>query len=267
MEKLKMVSREKKRTLSRLAVLGFFLCLCSALCGIPAVDATLIWSDTFTGTLPPDWTVLEGSFTCTNDRLETQTGVWHAVYTPSTVGALGTEGEWRFDVHYETVAGMWVAFMAADTNGVGDDRPDDGYGIWISRYDNAIRLARHVSGTESYMGYYPMTASNDYSLIVTRDSSGEFNVWIDGTLRITATNTAVTTSVYFLVVIIDPGNYIDNIQVYDEILTVSGGNGGDGNGGGLVFPPELIAIIGGAVAIIVIIAVVILILRRRKAGL
>jgi len=133
--------------------------------------------------------------------------------------------------------------------------------------DNAIRLARHVSGTESYMGYYPMTASNDYSLIVTRDSSGEFNVWIDGTLRITATNTAVTTSVYFLVVIIDPGNYIDNIQVYDEILTVSGGNGGDGNGGGLVFPPELIAIIGGAVAIIVIIAVVILILRRRKAGL
>jgi hypothetical protein len=100
---------------------------------------------------------------------------------------------------------------------------------------------------------------------VTRDTSGEFNVFIDGTLRITVTNTAVISSTYFLVVIVDPGNYIDNIQVYDEILTDPGDDGSN-NGGGLVFPPELILIIGGAVGIIVIIAVVILILRRRKSG-
>ena len=224
------------------------------------MNATLVWSDIFTGTLPGDWTVLEGSFTCTNNRLETQTGVWHAAYTPSTVGALGTEGEWQFDVHYETVAGMWVAFMAADTNGVGAERPDDGYGIWISRYDQVIRLARHVSGTESYMGYYPMGASNDYSIIVTRDASGEFNVFIDGTLRITATNTAVTTSAYFLVVIVDPGNYIDNIYVYDEIITEDG----DGNGNGEEPPPPIPGFPAVAIAVGIISAITIGVLYRRR---
>jgi len=262
-----MVSRNNRRFFAQLVAFGFFLCLCSALCGIPAVDATLVWSDNFnTGSLPLDWTVLEGSFTCTNNRLETGAGVWHAAYTPSTVGALGTEGEWRFDAHYETAAGMQIAFIAEDTTGVGLDRPENGYFIIVNRYDGAIRLVRHVNGVESYMGYYPMTASDDYSFIVTRDSSGLFNVFIDGTFRFSYTHTGVTTSTYFLVVVVDPGNYIDNIEVYDEIITTHDTGNRGGNGGGLIIPPELIAIAGGAVAVIVIVAVVIILLRRRKSG-
>ena len=177
----------------------------------------MVWSEDFnTGSLPGDWTVLEGSFTCTNNRLESQTGIWHSAYRASTVA----EGEWRFDVHYDQIASMTVAFIAEDTTGPGQEKPQNGYLIQISRFDQAIRLVRHVGGVQSYMGYHPMTGSNDYSIIVTRDSSGEFNVWIDGTLRITATNTAVTTSAYFLVVIVDPGSWIDNIAVYDEIITI-----------------------------------------------
>jgi hypothetical protein len=161
---------------------------------------------------------------------------------------------------------MHINFIAEDTSGTGLDRPENGYFIQVSRYDGVIRLGRHVSGVQSYMGYYTMTASDDYSFIVTRDSSGLFNVFIDGTFRFSATHTGVSTSAYFLVVVVDPGNYIDNIEVYDEIITTHDGGNGGGNGGGLIIPPELVAIAGGVVAVIVIIAVVIILLRRRKSA-
>ena len=255
-----MGSKKNQLVLSQLVVLGLFLCLCSALISIPAVDAVLVWSETFgAGTLPPEWTVIEGSFSCSNNRLETGTGIWHAAYRASTVA----EGEWRFDAHYETVAGMFVWFMAQDTTGVGGDRPNNGYGIQVSRFDNMIRLVRHVSGSESYMGYQAMTASNDYSFIVTRDSSGEFNVWIDGVHAFSATHTGLTTSAYFLVVVVDPGNYVDNIFVYDEITTFppDGGNGTDGT------PPPIPGFPLVAIAVGVVSALTIGVLYRRRQTL
>ena len=202
------------------------LCLCSALISIPTVDAALVWSEFFSaGTLPAEWTVIEGSFSCTNNRLETGSGVWHSAYRASTVA----EGEWRFDVHYETVAGMWVAFIAQDTTGTGDDKPQNGYFIEVNRFDNFIRLSRRVNGVESRMGFTPMGASeNDYSFTVTRDSSGQFNVWVNDVHSMSATSTHVSSSAYFLVVFVDPGNYIDSIAVYDtiETTTTTGTTGG-----------------------------------------
>jgi hypothetical protein len=251
-----MVARDNRRLFSQLIVFGVFMSLCCTLLCIPTVDAVLVWSETFgAGTLPPEWTVLEGTFSCTNNRLETGTGVWHAAYRASTVD----EGEWRFDAHYETVAGMFIWFMAQDTTGVGAGRPNNGYGIQVSRFDNMIRLLRHVSGVESYMGYQAMTASNDYSFIVTRDSSGEFNVWIDGVHAISATHTGLTTSAYFLVVVVDPGNYVDNIYVYDEIETTTTGTG---NGG--TTTPVIPGFPAIAIAVGIVSALTIGMLSRRR---
>ena len=202
--------------------------------------------------------VIEGSFSCTNNRLETGTGVWHSAYRASTVA----EGEWRFDVHYETVAGMYVAFMAEDTTGVGLEKPQNGYIIEVNRFDNVIRLTRHVNGAESRMGFIAMTASNDYSFTVTRNSStGEFNVWVDGVHSISATSTHVSSSAYFLVVIVDPGNYIDNIAVYDtiETTTTTGTNGGT-----TPPPPGVPGFPAIAIAVGLVSAVTIGVLYRRR---
>jgi hypothetical protein len=130
------------------------------------------------------------------------------------------EGEWRFDLYYSAVAGARVAFVALDLSGVGLDRPNDGYYIEMSVNGNYVRLYRSVGGSETRIGgYTDNNLQNELQqVIVNRDADGNFNVWVNGEHRISGQSTHHSTSAYFLVNIVE-GGYIDNIVVYDEIVT------------------------------------------------
>jgi hypothetical protein len=57
-----------------------------------------------------------------------------------------------------------------------------------------------------------------FEVIVTRTAGGQFHVWLDGVHQLEAESTHLDTSTYFIVRICESG-YIDDITVYDEILT------------------------------------------------
>lgn len=261
LEESNLLSKHNSRVFSQLVVVGFLLCLCSALGGFVTVEGqTPVWSDDFNDGNYDGWTVQEGSYSATNNQLEGGSAVWNWIYRASTVAY----GEWRFDVCCETVAGVRVAFMALDTSGVGYQRPNDGYYLQFVPYENYIRLYRNVGGTQSWMDGDTVTGLMNTLLqvIVTRNSTGYFNVTINGVDRLQAQSTHHTSSAYFLILMTE-GGYIDNIEVYSQI------SDGDGNGNGegaTPIPIEVIAIAGGLVAVIVIIVVVVFVLRRRKSG-
>jgi hypothetical protein len=260
-----MVSSSKKWSVSIFTSVVLSLLIFGMFGGLPQAGAmqTPVWSDTFSDGNIDDWNVFGGSFSATTLRMESGTDLWNYASHPSAVA----EGEWQFTVCVDATAGASVAFMATTTSGVGISCPSTCYAITFSPYDGWIRLYKHDSG-RSNLGSYTVTIvlGTVFDVIVTRDSSGHFNVWIGDTLQISADSTDITSSSYFVVRFCE-GGYIDNIRVYDEIIhtTTNGGDGdNDGNGGGGVtpLPIEVIALAGGLVAIIVI--VVVFVLRRRK---
>jgi hypothetical protein len=99
-------------------------------------------------------------------------------------------------------------------------------------------------------------------VIVTRNITGYFHVWVNGVHRIQAQHNGHTTSVYFLVLMIE-GGYIDNIEVYDGILTLP-----PDDGNGTIPPPQIpgfpaLAIVLGLVSALTI---GVFYQRRRKLG-
>ncbi len=210
------------------------VCLCGSPQITPPCSAALIWSDNFNDGNYAGWSVIDGTWSATSNALTSGTGLWHHIYYPSTVAY----GEWRFDVWVTVDAGSIVSFIALDTSGVGSDIPEDGYQLEFSINGGYIRLYRMSGGSSSVagIGYTWTTWPAYWEAIVTRDSSGEFNVYLNGTLRITTTQTEHTTSSYFIFCAVNPGLFIDNIEVYDEIITTDDTTG-TGTGTGTTSPP------------------------------
>jgi len=267
-----MVSSRKKW----LTILSTILTLCLLFLGLfwgsPATGAmqTPVWSDNFNdGTYEPEWTVSGGSFSVAALRMECGTDLWNYAFRTSTVA----EGEWHFTVCIDSTAGACVAFMVTSIGGEGVSYPSTGYLVMFNPNDGWIRLYRHQSGRHS-MGSYSVTISMGtvFDVIVTRDSSGNFNVLIDGIQRISAQSTDFDTSSYFAIRFCE-GGYIDNIEVYDEIFSVNATDGTDGTdrtiNPGLHLPPLPIEVIGigiTVVAIIILIVGLVLLLRPKKVG-
>ena len=244
-----MVSSSKKWSITLSTVMAICLLFFGMFWGSPVAGAmqTLVWSDNFNdGTYEPEWTVSGGSFSATTLRMESGTDVWNYAYRTSTVA----EGEWHFTVCIDSAIGACVVFMATDIGGVGTSFPNTGYLINFNPFDGWIRLYRHQSGSHS-MGSYPVTImmGTVFDVEVTRNSTGNFDVYIDDVLRISAQSTHIDTSSYFAIRFCE-GGYIDNIGVYE---THEEGNGGNGDGT-IFLPIELIALAGGLVAVIVIAA-------------
>ncbi|TRO54701.1 hypothetical protein E2P64_08625 [Candidatus Bathyarchaeota archaeon] len=269
-----MVSSSKKWSITLSTVVALCLLFLGLFWGSPVAGAmqTLVWSDNFNdGTYEPEWTVSEGSFSTTTLRMESGTDVWNYASRTSTVA----EGEWHFTVCIDSTAGACVAFMVTSIGGEGVSYPSTGYLVMFNPNDGWIRLYRHQSGRHS-MGSYSVTISMGtvFDVIVTRDSSGNFNVLIDGIQRISAQSTHFDTSSYFAIKFCE-GGYIDDIEVYDEIFSVNGTTttpttATDGTTNtGLRLPPLPIEVIGigiTVVAIIILIVGLILLLRPKKVG-
>jgi hypothetical protein len=168
---------------------------------------------------------------------------------------------WEFDVFVNAGVGIDVFFMAQDLTGSGLFFTQDSYFLRFSPYDGWIRLYRRVSGSQSVMRSYVTTVSLGtlYEVVVCRNSTGGFNVWLDGVERMEAVSTHLDSSTYFVVRIGESG-YIDNIVVDDEPCNVNG----NGNGNGILIDPILLAAALGIVAIVIIVVVAFVIIRRRK---
>ncbi len=270
-----MVSMKTKWTISLSTIVALSLLFLGLCWGFPSAGAmqTPVWSDNFNDGNLDGWTVFEGSFSATTLRMESGTDLWNFASHPSTV----TTGEWRFTVCVDAIAGPAVAFMATTTSGVGLACPSTCYLIFLSPHGGWIRLYKLESGSQSILGGYDIdiVLGTVFEVIVTRDSNGQFNVWIDGTHRISAVSTNIESSSYF-VVRFHEGGYIDNIRVYDEILTTTGTETEtttdtttteDGTFTGWQLPPLPVEAIGigiGVVAIIILIVGLVLLLRPKK---
>jgi len=77
---------------------------------------------------------------------------------------------------------------------------DNGYHVEISITDNTIRLFKDDGGTGALLGSSSIDISEDewYVVRITRDTSGNFNVYLNGDLKISVTDTSYDTSNYVL---------------------------------------------------------------------
>ena len=248
----------QKCSYSTVVMLGVLLCVCSTLGGFVTVEGqSPVWSDNFNdGTYAPEWTVLRGEFSATNNQLDSlgSSDIINWVSHASSVA----EGEWRFDLYTRGDANIRVSFIALDTDSFGttDQRPNDGYCLRFSSLDEYIRLDRHSGGSATLLdGYSDTNVANVlFQVIVTRDSAGNFNVWVNGVHRMEAQSTHHSTSLYFLFQA--QNGYIDNIEVYDEILTHDDGTDGT--------PPPIPGFPAVAIALGVVSALTIGVLYRRR---
>ncbi|MFX1537820.1 MAG: hypothetical protein ACFFDI_26820, partial [Promethearchaeota archaeon] len=145
--------------------------------------------------------------------------MWHVVNHTSTI-AYGT---WSFDVYINTTKFMSLGehlyiFFMGDSLEV-DQQDCYDIMIWISSDGTpGFTLWKRVNGKVTELGSYsyPSGLSGWYHIDVTRHTSGQFFLFVNGSLRIDAMDKTHTTSKYFGFVALD-GHKLDNINVFDEI--------------------------------------------------
>jgi hypothetical protein len=245
----------------KLLSLGCLLLILGLVVSSPC-QATLVWSDNFNDGNYDGWDVFGGTFSAAGLNLACGPDLWNYASYPSDV----TSGEWRFDVYMNHNYGVSVYFMAQDTSGDGFLLTQNSYYLEFSPNMGYIRLYRRVSGSPSVMDSYTVTIplGTLFEVIVTRDASGQFHVWLDGVHQLEGESTHLDASSYFIVRITESG-YIDNIVVYDEIITqITTTPSTPSTTGVIPIDPVLIAAALGVVAVVIIIVVAFVVIRRRK---
>jgi hypothetical protein len=247
-------------------------------------NAALVWEDNFddgnydgwsitgvNGSITHGYTEVDGNFTADYGYLEALGPYWNHAQHPSLVA----NGTWSFDIDAVNTPEkhFYVIFMSVDAN-ITEGAPD-GYSFMIATdpYTQDLfmgyALLRYGGGVVDGppLGVYETDSGvrGIHHIDITRDLSGEFNIYIDGCLRITTTDTTYTRSEYFRFHT-PAGPSIDNITVYDTVediesicpttttppITTTTPNGTPPPS----IPLEWIAIGGGAVVLVLVIVVV-----------
>lgn len=199
-------------------------------------SATMVWSDNFDDGNYDGWTVtginmtavppvlVDGNYSA-EDGLLRATGegegwIWNLASHPSTVAT----GTWSFDIDSPpTEAGLthfYVFFMSDDTNF--EDGIPDGYAFKVEMvlYQGfrGFELEKYVDGDNTQIAQYQtgQDVLGGYHIDITRDSTGLFNVWVNGTHRMSAQDDTHSTSDYFRFST-PAGPALDNIEVFDSI--------------------------------------------------
>jgi len=223
-----------------------------------ACRSTEVWSDDFNDGDYVGWTICDNlaisdnsDWTAADHYLELNQTDWGAISHPSDV-AYGT---WSFDfkandtlVDSETFAS--IEFISNNIHDLDDF--DDWICYWIyfdaiSTTDGLkfdIKLRKNV-WTILDTSETPVPVTGWHHIEVTRDMSGLFSVYHNGSLVIQLGDTEITTSELFVFSPVD-GAMFDNIVVDDA-------------------PPATInwMLIGAGVSVVVIILVLVIILKRR----
>jgi len=150
----------------------------------------------FTNPSRPEYTIDQGSPSAANQRLEFPgDGNQHLLF--ATLSELD-DVTWEFDVTPEGGSfGLMKAYVVALDTNFSDGRtqsPDNGY-IVRFRDNGNFKLARREGGNQDNIidtTFSPDT--NTHTVKVTRDSSGNFELFLDDSLKGTATDTTHTTN-------------------------------------------------------------------------
>ncbi|MFX0169695.1 MAG: hypothetical protein ACFE89_10120 [Candidatus Hodarchaeota archaeon] len=175
-------------------VLLLFALFCTNTC-----SAVIVWQEDFNDGTYDGWTIYLGEFQIADNVLiaNGSFGVWNFIRYPSDVAY----GFWSFDVLSEDAPQnhTYVYIISSSIT----DVPNYRLCIWTGSYLNwapspgVSLLKQNNSGTFSIAGWFTGTLSGWHSYNVTRDQTGLFNIFVDGTLRITVRDNDITTSGYF----------------------------------------------------------------------
>ncbi|MFX0172710.1 MAG: hypothetical protein ACFE9L_12405 [Candidatus Hodarchaeota archaeon] len=182
--------------------------------------ATFVWSDNFDDGNYDGWTIQNGTFSATNNMLVI-TGSkleWHVAHHPSTV-AYGT---WAFDIYLNETEGeyFYIHFIATDAI-IHDELPSTCYSIVINFAPLGYHLWKttHKDSHESVilgLTEYPPNPGWNH-IDVTRNTDGQFYVYVNNSLIIGALDNEIQTSNQFIYGVIRGSHPMDNIVVKDEI--------------------------------------------------
>ena len=172
-----------------------------------AIPAALTsWADDFNDGDYDGWTVTRGSYSATTSSLRGTTTTWNYIEHESTAA----DGTWSFDYDfYGGPDGIWqeadgnlaIWFIANGHQTTDPTQSDSGYFLSFHPHVNAIELWMDP-GDEGYNrvllgSWSPPDFVKLWHVEITRDSNGQFTVYLDNINRIEATDTSYNTSVYF----------------------------------------------------------------------
>ncbi len=208
----------------------------------------------FSPTYPP-WTKIPGNITADDKTMRAYGPYWNEAWRTSNVAY----GSWAFDVHCVDTPEerCYIAFVSGGPplNPTNLSSYPFEYGIipvtgLYDRWSTGFLLYRRpvVSPYLVSLGFYDLEeVSGWYHIYITRDLDGNFAVYFNDTLGITAKHADYTTSDLFTFTA-EAGIALDNIvvQPYSGLLPTT---------------MTILLVVGGGIAVVVIIGVVI---RLRK---
>ena len=158
------------------------------------IGATFLFGDDFEDgdyTSDPTWTVQSGTWSAANNYLEktANDGTWQHISVPFAADS----GVWEFKMKGLGTSSQELIFyfMSKETNF------QNGYFIYFP--DTTMYLYKIVGGAGTSLGSYNWGVDgNWHDFKLERDTSGGMKLYLDGTERISATNTEVSDSAYMI---------------------------------------------------------------------
>jgi len=165
--------------------------------------------DKIVQTFRPEWTVKAGTITVANSRVEGDASGTNEVQTSSLSI---TEGTWEVDIIVlATGHTQLIYFIYQDIDNhyhAGNSTPGGTRAWYLYKYEGG-------AGSELILSSWT-EATGTYALKVTRDSSGNFELFVDGNSKGTATDTWLPTTYDSIVLRVtdDNSSAMDNLKVY-----------------------------------------------------
>ena len=242
---------------------------------VPTAKAAVLWTDDFEDGDFAGWTVLNGTWSSTNNYLQ-GTAEYNTIYHESNVDY----GTFTFDLLKDaSVNGMyWIYFIGKNIGnvGLGIYAPFDGYGLSInpSKIDllagvNADRGLHHGVLMGSYE--HPENFNGWYTVRIVVMSNRSIKMWVDEELAVDTISVLVFTDFECFHILAPENGAIDDILVETEDpepttkepTTTAPTESTTPTGGAPppAIPMELLAV---GVVVPVVLIVVVLIVRLRK---
>jgi hypothetical protein len=202
-----------------LKISASLICLVFAFCLVTSSDAAIVWEDNFNDGNYDGWTVSVGDWRVSDGVLETyyvSSYIWR-IWHPSTQ----VVGTWSFDVETSTFAVFENTFLFM-ANGTDTTFTYDGYGIKITHDDFLFMKFYEGSSIPLKMASIDGIAGSWAHVDITRNSTGEFHVYINATSSIAEPDISIVDTEYsyseqFVINSNQEGFLLDNIVVDDEI--------------------------------------------------
>jgi hypothetical protein len=181
-------------------------------------SGVVVWQDDFNDGNHDGWAIYQGDMGIVDNALVATAAFWSFARYSSTVAY----GYWSFDILSEDAPQnhTYVYVISPDT--VTNYR----LCIWTGSFAGwatgpGVSLLKQSGGsTISIADWFTTSLSGWHSYNVTRDNTGEFRIYVDGTLRITVTDNDITTSLYFRFGA-EQNSGIDNVVVGEDAPTTS----------------------------------------------